>query len=184
MKHNNRFHLLILASVLVTVAAWAHVAQAAPAEPGVPSAIAVPAGNKLFLVGRATGVQIYACTAAPDGYAWSFVAPRASLYGDNGKLITTHFAGPTWQARDGSAVVARVVDRAPVDGAIPWLLLEAASTSVGADGDRLARTTYVQRVATTGGLSPAAGACSAATAGTTAEIPYTADYYFWKEAGR
>jgi len=39
----------------------------------------------------------------------------------------THFAGPTWKAKDGRP-----------------------------DGDRLVNTTYIQRVATTGGLAPAA----------------------------
>src|SRR6266545_173743 len=41
-------------------------------------------------------------------------------------------------------------------------------------------TTYIQRIATTGGLAPPAVDCNAATAGTVAEVPYTADYYFWK----
>jgi hypothetical protein len=147
----------------------------------VPGAVAVPAGNKLFLVGHAVGVQIHACNATATGYRWDFVGPRADLYGANGKLLTTHFGGPTWQARDGSTVIGSVVDRATVDPtAIPLLLLSAASTASGPDGDRLAGTTFIQRLATTGGLAPAAAACNESTAGTTAEIPYTADYYFWK----
>ena len=67
--------------------------------------------------------------------------------------------------------------------AIPWLLLSAASTSAGEDGGRLAGTTFIQRVATTGGLAPAPTACNAATAGVLEEVPYTADYYFWKAKG-
>ena len=39
-------------------------------------------------------------------------------------------------------------------------------------------------VATTGGLAPALSDCNAATAGAQVEVPYTADYYFWKETGR
>jgi hypothetical protein len=35
--------------------------------------------------------------------------------------------------------------------AIPWLRLSAASTAAGPDGDRLVDTTYIQRIATTGG---------------------------------
>lgn len=61
-------------------------------------------------------------------------------------------------------------DRAAVLGS-------AASTTSGPDGDRLAQTTFIQRVATTGGLAPAAGECEA---GAQVEVPYTADYYFWK----
>ena len=176
----------IVASVVALVAAFplAQAAVAGPDAPEVPAGIQVPAGNKVFLVGHAVGVQIYSCNATSGGYAWALVAPRADLYGDNGKLIATHFGGPSWQATDGSRVVGRR-DAPPVtmDGtAIPWLRLVAASTSVGDDGDRLAHTTYIQRVATTGGLAPAAGTCSAATAGDVEEIPYTADYYFWKKA--
>jgi hypothetical protein len=62
------------------------------------------------------------------------------------------------------------------------LLLSAASTAA-ADGDRLVGTTYIQRIATTGGLAPPAAECNATAAGARAEIPYTADYYFWKKGG-
>jgi hypothetical protein len=181
-----RFDRLLLAGILALLAAWplTQIAHAGPPAPTVPSAIAVPDGHKLFLVGQAVGVQIYSCNATSSGYSWGFVAPRANLYGKNGKLVTTHFAGPTWQAKDGSAVVGRVVDRVTVDAtAIPWLLLSSASTAAGPDGDRLTGTTHIQRIATTGGLAPAAAACNAQTAGETAEVPYTADYYFWKAQG-
>ena len=184
MKRHRR---QIAASVVALVAAFplAQAAFAGPTAPEVPMDIQVPSGHKVFLVGHAEGVQIYSCNATAGGYAWTLVAPRANLYGDNGKLIATHFGGPSWQATDGSRVVGRR-DAPPVtmDGtAIPWLRLAAASTSVGDDGDRLAHTSYIQRVATTGGLAPAAGTCNAATAGGVEEIPYTADYYFWKKAG-
>jgi Protein of unknown function (DUF3455) len=146
------------------------VSLLAAAAFAVPGAVQVPDGNKVFLVAHAVGVQIYAC----NGGAWTFVAPRAELYRDNGTIVATHFAGPTWEARDGSRVVGRVIGRATVDSnAIPWLLLEAASTTDG----RFGHTTYIQRLATTGGVAPTAPC----TAGDTAEIPYTADYAFWKE---
>ncbi len=64
-----------------------------------------------------------------------------------------------------------------------WLRLSAASTAAGPGGDRLVDTTYIQRIATTGGLAPPAAECTAATAGTVAAVPYTADYYFWKHTG-
>ena len=157
-------------------------AYAGPPAPSVPPEIAVADGNKPFLVGHAVGVQIYACKAVAGGYRWGLLAPRARLYGDNGKPIATHFAGPTWQANDGSAAVGTLVRPAPVDPtAIPWLLLSAKGTP-GPDGDRLAATTFIQRVATTGGLIPPADDCHAGTAGSEREIPYTADYHFWKRA--
>jgi hypothetical protein len=138
-------------------------------------------GSKVFLVGHGVGVQIYSCNATASGFTWGFVAPRANLYDDNGKLIITHFAGPTWQAKDGSKVVGGLAKAVTVDRtAIPWLRLSAVSTAPGPDGDRLAHTTFIQRIATTGGVAPAAAECNAGTAGTVTEVPYTADYYFWK----
>jgi Protein of unknown function (DUF3455) len=170
-------------AVLAAVLPAAQAAQAGPAEPEVPGTIAVEAGHKLFLVGHAVGVQIYSCNTTASGFSWGFVAPRADLYDDNGKLIVTHFGGPTWQAKDGSAVVGQRVDGVTVDPtAIPWLKLSAASTTAGPDGDRLANTTFIQRIATTGGLAPAAAECNSSTAGAVREIPYTADYYFWKRS--
>jgi hypothetical protein len=102
-------HRLLLAATLAAVAAWpfAQAAHAGPPEPEVPTAIAVPSGHKLFLVAHAVGVQIYSCNATEGGHGWALLAPRASLYDDNGKLVATHFGGPTWQARDGSRVVHR-----------------------------------------------------------------------------
>ena len=176
-----RSRRLLAAAVVTALAAIlsAQAADAKPTAPTVPPEIAVEAGHKLFLVGHAVGVQIYRCN--PNG--WSFVGPRANLYGDNGKLITTHFGGPTWQARDGSTAVGTLVRPAPVDpNAIPWLLLSAKGAA-GADGDRLAGTTYIQRIATTGGLMPPAATCNADTVGTQNEVPYTADYFFWKAKG-
>jgi hypothetical protein len=177
MTRSITFSRLVVAAVLAAAVALplAAPALAGPPPPPVPGDIAVPDGNKVFLVGHAVGVQIYSCT----GTAWTLVAPRADLFGDNGKLIATHFAGPTWQANDGSKVVGSRRAGVTVDPtAIPRLLLAAASTAPG-EGDRLAETTYIQRIDTTGGLAPA-GAC---TAGATAEVPYTADYVFWKPTG-
>ena len=65
---------------------------------------------------------------------------------------------------------------------IPWLLLSAKSTTAGKFGDHLTKTTFIQRINTRGGLAPAASTCTAATAGTQKEVPYTADYFFWRES--
>jgi hypothetical protein len=168
----------LAAAGLALGCALAGSALAGPAPPDVPSAIQVPSGNKPFLVGHATGVQIYSCTA---GGTWSATStPRATLVGDNGQFIASHFAGPTWQAKDGSRVVGAKDSGVTVAAdAIPWLLLHAKSTSPGPDGDRLVTTTFVQRVNTTGGLAPTSGC----TAGATTEVPYTADYFFWQATG-
>jgi hypothetical protein len=181
VRRRFRFAHLLVAGLAATAAAASlpQAAAAGPPEPIVPTRIQVEDGNKVFLVGHAVGVQIYTCGA----YGWSPPTPRADLYDDSGKRIATHFGGPTWQATDGSKVVARRVDGVTVDpSAIPWLLLAADpdSTSAGPDGARLAETTFIQRIATTGGLVPPAADCNAGTDGTVKEVPYTADYYFWK----
>ena len=185
MKRTIRFDRLLVAAIaVVAVFAAAEAAQAGPREPAAPAKLAVPDGHKLFLVSDAIGVQIHACNANGTGYRWDFVGPRATLYDANGKPLMTHFGGPTWRAKDGSQVVGSLDDKVTVDPtAIPWLRLRAASTAAGADGDRLAATTYVQRLATTGGLAPAAELCNAETVGTVAEVPYTAVYTFWKRSG-
>jgi hypothetical protein len=186
MRRFIRFKRLLLAGIVAATAVLtlAQVAQAGPPPPVVPGEIQVPEGNKVFLVGHAVGVQIYSCNATSSGFVWGFVAPRANLFDDHGKLIITHFAGPTWQAMDGSMVVGKVEKMVTVDPtAIAWVLLSAASTAAGPDGDRLVATTFIQRIATTGGLAPPAADCNAATVGAVAEVPYTADYYFWKKMG-
>ena len=171
--------LLSVAAVLVALAA-SPLVHAGPAAPTVPVEIDVRDGHKPYLVAHAVGVQIYRCDLTSSGYRWNLAAPRADLFGHNGQLIGTHFGGPTWLATDGSKVVGTVEVRATVDtSAIQWLRLAAASTSAGADGDRFAGTTYIQRIATVGGLAPVAG-CDAGAVGDTTEIPYTADYVFWK----
>ena len=186
METRNRLRHKLAAAALAaaSIGVLAHPAVAGPSSPDVPNDIAVEAGNKVFLVGHAVGVQIYTCNATPTGtsWSWSSAVPRANLYGDNGKLIGIHYGGPTWEAKDGSRVVGQRVDGVTVDPtAIPWLLL--STTPAGEHGGRLARTTFIQRIATTGGLAPAAAECNAATVGTRQEIPYTADYYFWKKQG-
>jgi len=167
-------HSYLLAIAVAAAAALPSAAGAAVPPPDVPSTIAVTGDEKPFLAAHAEGVQIYACRSG----AWALVGPRATLYGTNGQVVATHFGGPTWQATDGSRVVGRRVDGVTVPGAIQWLLLARASSSVGPDGDRLTGTTHIQRINTVGGLPPDAAAC--VTEGEEVEEPYEADYVFWK----
>jgi hypothetical protein len=185
MKRSIRSARLLAAVFTAAVAAWplAQLAYAGPAAPDVPTEIQVLGENKVFLVGHAVGVQSYPCNATSSGYSWGPSTPRADVFDDNGKLITTHYGGPTWEAKDGSKVVGQVAGRFPVANTIPWLKLSAASTAAGPDGDRLEGTTFIQRVATTGGVAPPAADCNAGTVGTREEVAYTADYYFWKATG-
>ena len=84
-----------------------------------------PANESLAQVVPAKGVQIYECRDAK----WVFVAPEADLFDRYGRKIGTHYAGPVWEAADGSKVLGAVKARAdaPQAGAIPWLLLSVMS---------------------------------------------------------
>jgi hypothetical protein len=176
--------LLLTGIVAAAALPLAQAAQAGPAAPDVPGEIAVTGAHKPYLIAHAEGVQIYACAAAADGYAWRLLAPRATLTGANGKTLGGHFGGPTWEARDGSTVVGVREAGVSVDpAAVDWLRLRAGSTTAGTDGDRLTATTYVQRINTVGGRPPAAGECGADTVADQREIPYSADYVFFKATG-
>jgi hypothetical protein len=160
----------------------ASVASAQIAGPSLPSGslIAVGPGNEVFLVGHAKGFQIYTCNGATSTWGPAST-PDAKLFDDNGELVAKHFGGPTWQAQDGSKVVGvqpivRVASPTPAT-AIPWLLL-TADPDEAAPG-LLASTTFIQRVATNGGVAPTTG-CDQKTDGKQQKVPYTADYYFWK----
>src|SRR6266853_755981 len=149
-------------------------------NPLVPDNLKVPAAQTLSLVSRATGVQIYECSAAktdPAKFEWAFKAPEADLFDLSGRKIGKHYAGPTWESDDGSKVAGEVKarDDGPDANAIPWLLLSAKSASgAGVVG----RTQSVQRLHTAGGKAPA-GACNRAQLGRQARVAYRATYYFY-----
>lgn len=168
--------LLRLGAAAITVIAMSAPAYAGPTPSDVPTELVPPAGNKVFLAVHADGWQIYRCD---PGNVWTLAAPSASLHGQNGKLIGTHYAGPTWQALDGSLVTATKEREANLDAtAINWLLLRKKTSLAGADGARMVDTTWIQRINTVGGRAPAASECD--VVGETAHIAYEADYYFWK----
>ena len=146
--------------------------------PEVPPELEVPGGRAPILRLPATGVQIYTCSVDDAGqYTWKFKAPEATLFTERGRRAGDHFGGPTWQLRDGSKVVGRLVAKAPASepDSVPWLLLEIAENS---GRGQLARAHHIQRVHTWGGNAPAGG-CDASTVGDDARIDYSADYYFW-----
>jgi hypothetical protein len=132
-----------------------------------------PAGNKVAAHAYAVGVQIFRW----NGTGWTSVAPDAKLYqdeGDNGEM-GIHYAGPTWESVSGSKVIGAVVDRCTPDpNSIPWLLLKAVSS----DGPGIFNgVTYIQRVNTVGGVAPAV---PGNFVGDVVEVPYAAEYYFYR----
>jgi len=146
---------------------------------GVPAAL-TPAADQTIKSSRdAVGVQVYVGNAtAAGGFTWTFVNPTANLFNDDGRLVGTHFIGPTWQGNDGSAIVGARAAGATVDAtAIPWLLLNVTSHN-GVEG-RFDDVVSIQRLSTVGGLAPASG-CDTAHLGAIAQVPYTAQYVFYK----
>lgn len=154
---------------------------AGAADP-VPDNLAPPSGFTRVLQAEASGVQIYRCKARPTSGAgaagaqgvWRLEAPRANLTDAQGTAIR-HYAGPTWEASDGSKVTGKVIAsaNAPQPDAVAWLLLSAEPA--GGSG-RLARVRAVQRLYTSGGKAPKT-ACD--RIGETLEVPYRATYVFW-----
>lgn len=129
-------------------------------------------GNKVIFHVYARGVQIYRW----NGTAW-IGTPSATLFADAGyqAQVGTHYAGPTWESNSGSFVkAARKEGCSPDANAIPWLLLQATSTS---GPGIFSSVTYVQRVNTTGGLAPTT---PGSFLNESIEVPYTAEYFFYR----
>ena len=169
-----------LLAVFLVVLFLAACASVQPAT-DVPENLKPSANESLATIAAAKGVQIYECRASKDRageYEWMFIAPEAELFDASGtKKIGKHYAGPHWEAADGSRIVGVTKERAdaPREGSIPWLLLAAKSD--GPEGS-FSKVTSVQRLHTVGGVAPRGG-CFEAEKGTQLRIGYTADYYFF-----
>src|ERR1022692_3263827 len=163
----------------LTILAGCQAAQTRPL-PAVPERLAVPAGQTLSQMLKASGGQIYECKPSHDDpmrMEWALRAPEAELRDPAGELVGRHYAGPTWEAHDGSKVVGEVSARydSPDPNAIPWLLLKAASTT---GRGVFSQTTSVQRLNTSGGKAPTSG-CDQTQNGKEARVSYTAEYFFY-----
>ena len=143
----------------------------------VPEALQVPANEQLVVQVHAKGEQIYSCKVDGTQAGWTLKGPEAQLFDKDGKAFGKHFAGPSWEASDGSTVVGKAAANAPSPEAdsIPWLLVKVVSRS--GEGV-LARVTSIQRINTKGGKAPASG-CDAGHAGREVRVAYSADYLFF-----
>jgi len=167
--------------------------------PPAPGRLHAPDGNEAYLIGHAFGSQDYVCVASGSGVAFVLTTPEAVLFNNPAHRIINHFfsANPfeagavraTWQStRNSSAfwgklVKAETAASAPdfvAKDAVAWLLLSRAGVlGASANGDDLSVATFVQRVNTVGGLAPSTGCSSPDDIGTTAFVPYEADYVFF-----
>jgi hypothetical protein len=201
--------LSLTGMLLAGVAAMAFtVSSAQPAyadeaitPPPVPANIQVPEGNVPFMVGHAVGTQNYVCLPFEDSVRFTLFTPQATLFNEAGEEIMTHYFGPNpseagtvraaWQhSQDTSTVWGQVKPgNSSTDpeyvapGAIAWLLVTIVGDQDGPNGgDKLAKTTFIQRLNTSGGMAPSTGCTSLSDVGNQAFVPYTTDYYFYRAA--
>lgn len=147
----------------------------------LPAAVQVPAGHRVALETVGAGDITYECRVkanAAGGHEWFFVGPDARLMDRMGRQVGRYFGPPaTWENMDGSRVTATQVAVAPAAaGSIPLQLVKA-NPAVGTGA--MTGVTYIQRVATQGGVAPAM-ACGASNLGARQVVKYQADYIFYK----
>jgi hypothetical protein len=174
---------LALATATVSVlAACAGGPMTKPYSQAVlPMAVQVPAGNKVAMETVGVGEITYECRGKSNmagQYEWVFVGPDAKLMDRSGKQVGKYFGPPaTWENMDGSKVTATQVAVAPAGaGSIPFQLVKA-NPAMG--NGAMTGTTYIQRVATQGGVAPSA-VCDASKMGTKQIVKYQADYIFYR----
>jgi Protein of unknown function (DUF3455) len=143
----------------------------------VPVALQASISERMVVQVRAKGEQIYSCKVDGGQAAWTLKAPEAQLFDKDGKAFGKHFAGPSWEAGDGSRVVGKAAANVPSPDAdsIPWLLVKVVSHE---GNGVLTPVTSIQRINTKGGKAPASG-CDAEHAGQETRVVYSADYLFF-----
>jgi hypothetical protein len=187
---------------IVSLPQLAHAQHITPPQQ-VPPEVRVEDGNEPFLVGHAFGTQNYVCVPCdptkpncPLGVSFSLFTPEATLFDEQGKQLITHFFSPnpnesglpiraTWQdSKDTSTVWGTATGSVRVrTDSIDWVRLNVKDTGTQAGprgGDRLTKTTFIQRLNTVGGLAPSNLCTSPADLGRQAFVPYTADYFFYQ----
>jgi hypothetical protein len=177
-------------------------------RPRVPETLEVEDGNVVFLVGHGVGTQNYVCAPSATsvtGFAFALFTPQATLLDGDRDQLTTHFFSPnndprvgppeagtiraTWEDSRDTSMVWGAIEQQSSDArfvrpdAIAWLLVNKVGAVAGpGGGDRLTKTTFIQRVNTVGGLAPSSGCSTFGDAGRKAFVPYAADYVFYKKA--
>jgi len=170
----NRIHEFasaVLSAAASTVLSFSVAAQQ------VPKQLEPPTNEKLLLQVHAKGDQVYTCKSDAAKFTWMLKAPDAQLFDKDGKPFGKHFAGPSWEASDGSRVTGKPDPNppSPDPDSIPWLLIKIISH----DGNGvLSPATSIQRLNTKGGKAPAS-VCDASHADHEARVPYEADYLFY-----
>jgi hypothetical protein len=187
---------LLRAVAVVTTMLLAACAAPKFSQQGMPTAVQVPDGHAVSVESVGVGTITYECRAGhgksegksdgknkeksgdSSGFEWVFVGPEAKLSDRSGKPIGRYYGPPaTWESVDGSRVTGAQVAVAPtMAGNIPLQLVKAnPATGRGS----MAGVTFIQRVATKGGVPPAA-ACDGGVVGKKEVVNYQADYILYK----
>ncbi len=150
-------------------------------QDALPDAVKVPAGHRVAWETVGVGEITYECrlkAGSPETYEWFFVGPKADLMSRSGKVVGRYWGPPaTWAANDGSSLTGKQLAIAPAGaGHIPMQLVQA-NPAMGAG--ELQGVSYIQRVATRGGVAPNLP-CASSSLGGQQVVKYQADYIFWK----
>lgn len=181
-----RTALVLSVPLLAVLGACGSMNTAMPAtnpvdNASLPEAVRVPATARFRSTSTGVGEITYECREKKDAagsYEWTFVAPVAVLYGPGQKVVGKYYAGPTWEASDGSKVSGKQVAVAPAAPGSIALQLVKADPATGAGAMQGVR--YIQRLKTQGGVPPQA-ACGAGNLGARQQVAYRADYVFYGE---
>ncbi len=155
-------------------------------QASLPDAVKVPAGHRVAMETIGVGQITYECRAKANmagAFEWVFVGPDAVLNARDGKVLGRYYGPPaTWEASDGSKFTGAQVAVAPAaPGSIPLQLVKA-NPAWSKDGKgSFEGVSFVQRVATKGGVAPASS-CAADSVGKKEIVRYQADYILWKAA--
>lgn len=175
---------LKLAAVLLCAASALPALADDNRAPEVPPEIGVGETNRVHFHGFGVGFQVYTW----NGTSWGGAVPDAVLLNGDNAVVATHFGvfddngrfvGPAWQSNSGSEVLGALPPAAVTmdTNSIPWLRLKAVDDRTHGPGV-FAETTFIQRVNTVGGKAPAANGIFV---GQVARVPYTADYFFYRQ---
>jgi hypothetical protein len=158
-----------------------HVQESSEAAPGplyslFHRALATPEGKTVVLRLHGQGSQIFRCETQPAGQHWVYRLPEADLADVDGIVTVRHGVNLSFEHVDGSRLLGEITDHvpAPVDNALPWLLLSTRSYGKGA----LAGVTNVQRIDTVGGMPPTT--CDGGKLGQVLRVPFSADFVFFR----
>ena len=182
MRHHLPLGLAAVATLTLSACSGMHMGSPY-SQAALPAPVQVPPGHRVALETVGTGQITYECRAKKDQpleQEWAFVGPEARLTDRQGRTVGRYFGPPaTWVHQDGSKVTATQVAVAPSGaGNIPLQLVKAEPAS---GSGAMQGVTYIQRVATKGGVAPAAP-CNSNHLGTRQAVQYQADYIIWKAA--